>query len=123
MCVSLTDAPGPIIHRKNGMLITAALVFCVTGITSLARLNIYTMGLEIVLVTFFFSMFNVYGNRATSVGNAAILIMILSMDTPIEPPKILPHAFLILAGALFYTILSLVLHTIRPYRICTKSIG
>src|ERR1044071_8823473 len=79
MCASLTDAPGPIIHRKNAMFITAAFGFCFAALTSLARLNVYTMGLEIVLVTFFFSMFNVYGNRATSVGNALILMMILTM--------------------------------------------
>ena len=123
MCVSLTDAPGPIIHRKNAMLITSAFVFFIAGITSLARLNIYTMGLEIVLVSFFFSMFNVYGNRATSVGNAAILMMILTMDTPIDATKILPHALLILTGGIFYTVLSLLLHTIRPYRIAQRALA
>jgi uncharacterized membrane protein (TIGR01666 family) len=123
MCVSLTDAPGPIIHRKNGMFITSAIIFCIAGITSLAKLNLYTMGLEIVLVTFFFSMFNVYGNRATSVGNASILVMILTMDTPIESAQILPHALLILAGGIFYTVLSLLLNTIRPYRIAQRALA
>lgn len=123
MCVSLTDAPGPIIHRKNAMLITTAFAFCVTGITSFARLDIYTMGIEIVLVSFFFSMFNVYGNRATSVGNAAILIMILTMDTPIETGNILLHALLILAGGIFYTVFSLLLHKLRPYRIAQRALG
>src|SRR4029079_3518811 len=49
MCVSLTDAPGPIIHRKNSMFITVAFAFCIAAITSFARLNVYSMGLEIVL--------------------------------------------------------------------------
>jgi uncharacterized membrane protein (TIGR01666 family) len=123
MCVSLTDAPGPVIHRKNGMFIASALVFCIAGITSLARLNIYTLGLEIVLVTFFFSMFNVYGNRATSVGNAVILMMILTMDTPIDPALIISHSLLILAGGLFYTVISLLLHTLRPYRIGQRALA
>lgn len=123
MCVSLTDAPGPMLHRKNGMFITAALVFCLAAITSLARLNIYTLAIEIVLVTFFFSMFNVYGNRATSVGNAVILIMILTMDSPLETKEILPHALLILSGGLFYTIISLLLHTIRPYRLGQRALA
>jgi len=123
MCVSLVDAPGPIIHRKNALFITSALVFAVAGITSLARLNVYTMGIEIVLVSFFFSMFNVYGNRATSVGNAAMLVMILTMDTPIEIANVLPHALLILAGGIFYTVLSLLLHTIRPYRIAQRALA
>lgn len=123
MCVSLTDSPGPIIHRKNAMFITSGLVFCVAGITSLARLNVYTMGLEIVFVSFLFSMFNVYGNRATSVGNACILMMILTMDTPIETALMLPHALLILIGGIFYTIFSLLLHTLRPYRIAQRALG
>jgi uncharacterized membrane protein (TIGR01666 family) len=123
VCVSLVDAPGPITHRKNALFITSAIVFVVAGITSLARLNIYTMGLEIVFVSFFFSMFNVYGNRATSVGNAAILVMILTMDTSIETANVLPHASLILAGGIFYTILSLLLHTIRPYRIAQRALA
>ena len=120
VCTNLVDSPGPIIHRKNALFITTVFVFCVAGLTSLARLNIYTMGLEIVLATFFFSMFNVYGNRATSVGNAVILVMILTMDTPTESDEILPHALLVFAGGLFYTILSLLLHTIRPYRIAQR---
>jgi len=123
MCISLTDAPGPIIHRKNSMFIACGLAFCIACITSLARLNIYSMGLEIVIVTFFFSMFTVYGNRASSVGNAVILIMILTMDTPIEPGKILPHALLILAGAIFYSIVSMLLHTIHPYRIAQRALA
>lgn len=122
-CTNLVDSPGPIIHRKNALFITTVLVFCIAGLTSLARMNIYTMGLEIVLATFFFSMFNVYGNRATSVGNAVILVMILTMDAPVEPAEVLPHALLVFAGALFYTILSLLLHTIRPYRIAQRALA
>jgi uncharacterized membrane protein (TIGR01666 family) len=123
MAVSLTDAPGPVIHRKNGMFIASALVFCIAGLTSLARLNIYTLAIEIAVVTFVFSMFNVYGNRATSVGNAVILMMILTMDTPIDPAVIISHAVLILAGGLFYTVVSLLLHTIRPYRIGQRALA
>lgn len=122
-CTTLVDSPGPIIHRKNALFITTVLVFCVAGITSVARLNIYTMGLEIGLVTFFFSMFNVYGNRATSVGNAAILVMILTMDTPIETANILPHALLVFIGGAFYAVLSLLLHTLRPYRIAQRALA
>lgn len=123
MCVSLTDAPGPLLHRRNGMLFCSAFAFAVALITPFARLNDYTMGLEVALVTFFFSMFNVYGNRATSVGNAAILIMILIMDKPLTPAEVLPHALYIFGGGIFYTILSLLLQTIRPYRIAERALG
>src|SRR4051812_32162170 len=82
MCVSLTDAPGPVLHRKNGMLFCIGFTFLVSIVTSFAQMNIVAMGIEVAMVSFFFSMFNVYGSRATSVGNAAILVMILSMDRP-----------------------------------------
>src|SRR4051812_24301053 len=75
MCVSLTDAPGPVIHKKNGMLFCTGFIFIMAILTSFASMNIWTMGLEIAVASFFFSMFNVYGNRATSVGNASILLM------------------------------------------------
>lgn len=123
MVVSLTDSPGPFIHRRNGMLFAALFAFVSALVTAFARMNLYTMGLEIVLAGFFFSMFTVYGNRATSVGNAAVLVMILTMDKPIEAGEALPHASLILAGALFYTVFSLLLYTLRPYRIAQRALG
>ncbi|HZJ61080.1 MAG TPA: FUSC family membrane protein, partial [Chitinophagaceae bacterium] len=106
MCVSLADAPGPIIHKRSGMLFCSAFIFIVSILTGFARMNIYTLGLEIIVTSFFFSMFNVYGIRAASVGNSGILIMILTMDASLLPSEIFAHALLILAGGIFYTILS-----------------
>ena len=123
MCVSLTDAPGPVVHKRNGMLFCSAFIFIVAIITGFARMNVYTLGLEIVATSFFFSMFNVYGTRAASVGNSGILIMILTMDSSLSSSEILPHALLILAGGLFYTALSLLLHALRPYRISQRALG
>ncbi|HET7898263.1 MAG TPA: FUSC family membrane protein, partial [Flavisolibacter sp.] len=96
MCVSLTDAPGPILNKRNGMLFCAFFSFIVAILIPLAQRNPVTMGIEIGLVTFFFSMFVVYGARASGVGSAAVLIMILTMDKPIPPAAILPHAVFIL---------------------------
>lgn len=123
MCVSLTDAPGPVVHKRNGMLICTGFLFVVAFITSFARLNIYTLGAEIALVCFFFSMFNVYNLRAASVGNAAILVMILTMDNPVQSLSPLVHAALILGGGIFYTAFSLLIHIIRPYRIAQRTLG
>src|SRR3954471_8638567 len=54
MCVSMPDAPGPIIHRKNAMLITTLVTFLVAIVTAYVKTNVYILGLEIVLLTFFF---------------------------------------------------------------------
>jgi uncharacterized membrane protein YccC len=123
MCVSLTDAPGPLLHKKNGMLFCVAFAFIIAVLTALARTNTYTLGLEIAFVTFLFSMFVVYGARATGVGNAAILVMILTIDTPLEGSKILVHAVYIAVGGLFYLSFSLLLYKLRPYRNAQRALG
>jgi uncharacterized membrane protein YccC len=81
------------------------------------------MGIEIVLVSFFFSMFTVYGNRATAVGNAAILVMILTMDRQVDYPGTFSHALLIFGGGIYYLAFSLLLHTLRPYRLSQRTLG
>lgn len=123
MCVSLTDAPGPILNKRNGMLFCTFFAFLIAVVTSFARMNPYLMGLEIVVITFFFSMFVVYGPRATAVGNAAVLVMILTMDKPLQPDAILPHAAYISAGGLFYLLISLLLYSMRPYRNAQRALG
>jgi len=123
MCVSLTDAPGPVLHKRNGMLAAAGFAFIIAIITSLAQTNVYTMAAEIVFVTFFFSMFNVYGARASAVGNAAVLIVILTMDTTVPRNDILLHALFIFGGGLFYCSISLLLNIIRPYRTAQRALG
>jgi len=123
MCVSLTDAPGPLLNKRNGMLFCIAFSFLVAVLTALARTNPYALGIEIAVVTFLFSMFVVYGARATGVGNAAILIMILTIDTPLEGIQIFLHAGYIVAGGLFYLVFSLLLFKLRPYRHAQRALG
>ncbi len=123
LCVSLVDAPGPILHRRNTMLFCLAFVFVVVLITGFARLNIYLMGIEIFFLGFFFSMFTVYGTRATIVGNAALLAMVLTMDREIEPPQVIFHGLLVVAGGLWYILISLAAHHIKPYRTAQRTLG
>lgn len=123
MCVSLTDAPGPIRNKRNSMLFCITFAFFIAAVTSLARTNIVLMGIEIIAVTFFFSMFVVYGQRATAVGNAAVLIMILTMDNPVEKANVFFHAGAIAAGGAWYLALSLGLYRIRPYSNAKRALG
>ncbi|MBB1283930.1 FUSC family protein [Flavisolibacter sp. BT320] len=123
MVVSLTDSPGPILNKRNGMLIAMSLAFITAILTAFARTSPLLMGIEVLLVTFFFSMFVVYGQRATGVGNTALLVMILTMDNPVQSGDILLHASYILAGGLFYFTLSLLLYRILPYRSAQRALG
>ncbi|GAB4091298.1 FUSC family membrane protein [Flaviaesturariibacter terrae] len=123
LCLSLTDAPGPVTNKRNGMLVAAIALFVTALLTSFARLHPALMAVELVLVTFFFSMFNAYGSRAAGVGNAAILIMILTMDKAVPLQQAAAHAALIMAGGLWYFTLSLAFSLISPYRPAQRVLG
>ncbi|MDB5253855.1 MAG: hypothetical protein JWP27_3024 [Flaviaesturariibacter sp.] len=122
LCVSLTDAPGPQVNKRNGMLICGMFVFFITILTGLTSHNVYLMGALIMLVTFFFSMFNVYGARAAAVGNAVVLAMILTMDKQTHE-GILAHGAAVLFGGLFYMVISLAFSAIKPYRAGQRILG
>ncbi|MEO6523127.1 MAG: FUSC family membrane protein [Mucilaginibacter sp.] len=123
LCVSGADNPGPVMHKRNGMAICSALMFIVAIATGFARLNVFTMGVEIVIFAFFFSMFTVYGNRAASVGTSCLLIMILMMEKALQPSEILEYSATILAGSIWYTLLSITFFSIRPYRAAQQALG
>lgn len=123
LCVSGADNPGPVMHKRNGMLICSALMFIVAIITGFARLNVFTLGTEIVIFAFFFSMFTVYGNRAASIGTACLLIMILMMEKALQPSQVLGYSATILAGSIWYTLLSITFFSIRPYRAAQQALG
>lgn len=123
LSVSLADAPGPVRHRRNGMTTTVLISFLVALTTGFARMNVYTLGLEIGVFSFFFSMFAVYGARATSVGNAALLIMILILDRPLDAAGVLLESGLVLAGGVWYTAVSLVASRLQPYRPARQALG
>lgn len=120
MCVSITDNPGPIQHRRNGMLICSGLVFLVSLLTGLVSTQPILLGVIIILFCFLCSMIAVYGSRAISVGVAALLIMVLNIDRHYEGGELLLHSLYILAGGLWYTGLSLLLYSIRPYKLPSK---
>jgi uncharacterized membrane protein YccC len=123
LSVSLSDAPGPVMHRRNGMLATVLSTVLVTLLTGFARLNDYTLAVEILVVSFVFSMLAVYGTRATSVGSGAILIMILMMERPLDAVGVVKESGLILAGGLWYTGISLLASRLQPYRLAQQTLG
>jgi uncharacterized membrane protein (TIGR01666 family) len=123
LCVCVVDVPGPTMHKRNAMLICNACIFVVAMITGFARLNLYTLGTEIFLFSFLFSMFTVYGNRAASVGTASLLIMIFMMDKANKPDEVFDYSCKLLAGGVWYMLQSLLFFRIRPYRAAQQALG
>lgn len=121
---SIADNPGPINHKRNGMVFCTIFVFFTALLTGYINKYPILVGLEILILSFFFSMFSVYGNRASSIGTAALLIMILSIDEHvIKFNGALWHASYILAGSIWYMLLSLTIAQIRPFRLTQQALG
>lgn len=123
LCVSIADNPGPVIHKRNGMLACTFFIFLTAMLTGLLNQHPVWIGLEIIFLCFFYSMFSVYGNRATNIGTAALLVMILSIDQQRTATGNWEHAFYILGGGVWYFLLSLSVSQIRPYRLAQQALG
>ncbi|HZY38116.1 MAG TPA: FUSC family membrane protein [Mucilaginibacter sp.] len=123
LCICTIDSPGPLLHKRNAMAIGNAFLFVVAALTGFARLNVYTLGLEITLFSFLFSLFIVYGTRAASVGTSSLMIMIFMIDKAAKPNEVLGYSAIILAGGIWYLLFSLLFFGIRPYRAAQQALG
>jgi len=123
MCVGNADNPGPIHHRRNGMIACILILFAVTLLTGLASGVPWLTGTFVFLFCFIFSMMGIYGNRASAIGVNALLVMVLSIDRQQEGWNIFLNALYVLAGGVWYTILSLLLYSFRPYKLTQQALG
>jgi len=120
--VSLTDTPGPIHHRRNGMLAAIALntfTALVTGYTHDHQLLLLT---EVVVFSFSFSLFGIYGARAGAIGTLALVIMSINMS-PRQDEHTVMNAALTAGGGLWYALFSLLLYRLQPYRLVEQAMG
>jgi len=123
MCVGNTDNPGPIHHRRNGMIACVLIIFIASLLTGLVSVSPLLTGTLVFVFCFVFSMMSIYGARASSIGVNALLVMVLNIDRPHHGWEILVNALYILAGGTWYTILSLLLYSFRPYRLIQQALG
>jgi uncharacterized membrane protein (TIGR01666 family) len=123
MSVSITDNPGPIHHRRNGMIACNLAIFVVALLTGMASGFPFMLGVLIFTCCFIFSMIGVYGSRATSIGLSALLVMVLNIDKPAQGNDVILNALYVFAGGTWYIILSLLLYSLRPYKLTQQALG
>lgn len=123
MCVSASDTAGPIHHRRNGMMACTAIIFGVSLLTGLAVNSPVLLGALICFFCFLFSIISVYGNRASSIGISALLVMVLQIDRRYESYQVLINSLYVLGGGVWYTVLSLLLYSFRPYKLAQQALG
>lgn len=123
MCVSGTDAPGPVHHRTNAMLLCNLVIGIVAIVVGFTAGSVVLLGIIIFVFGFIFSMLTVYGLRSSSLGIAALIVMILNQRTPLHGIDIFTNAFYILTGGTWYMLFSLTLFKIRPYKLIQQILG
>jgi uncharacterized membrane protein (TIGR01666 family) len=123
LCVSVVDTPGPIVHRRNAMLVTTALITLISIIVGLTNKSPYFVGGLLIICSFIFSMFFLYGNRAASIGTAALLIMVLSIDDVRPWQDVLWYSLMVFGGSIWYTGLSYFFYRLRPYRLVQQTLS
>lgn len=121
--VSITDMPGPIHQRRNGMLSAIALNTFVVLITLLIRDSSALLLLGVVAFSFTLALLGIYGARAGAVGTLALVIMLLNFVPRHEDQYLLREVGLVACGGVWYTMLSLLLYRLRPYRLAEQAIG
>ncbi|MEO6648798.1 MAG: FUSC family membrane protein [Chitinophagaceae bacterium] len=123
LCVSGTDNAGPIHHRRTGMIVCIAALLLVSLAVGFTSHSTLLLGIILFVFCFFFSMLGVFGTRASSIGLAALLVMILSIDHKREGWEIVWNALYLVAGGTWYMLFSLLLYSVRPYKLAQQALG
>ncbi len=123
LCVSVVDIPGPVLHKRNAMAICNLCIFVVAVTTGFARMNVVTLGIEIAIFSFLFSMLIVYGTRAAAVGTGSLLMMIFMIEKALPPDQVLSYSLQVTLGGIWYLAFSVLFFTIRPYRAAQQALG
>jgi len=121
--VSIADHPGPVAHRRNGMLVTNLFILIVGLLSNISNQIPWFLAVEIPVFCFIFGMLMIYGARASAAGMAALLMMVSSIYLVDSSIHFIANAFLSLAGGAWYMVLSLSLNQIRPYRQAQQDLG
>jgi len=123
MTVSNADVPGPVHRRFNGMIATMILNFCIALLMGFISTKPVLVAVCIAILCFSLTIIGVYGSRVNTVGFAGLIIMVLTLDAQRSGIQVLYNALYILAGSVWYMLLSLALFRMRPYRIIQQALG
>lgn len=109
-----SDIPSNLKHKINGLLVTSFIIAGVNLIINLCYPYAWIFYPVLITLIFCISMILVYGQRATMVSFSALLSLSLAFAHLNSGWEMLHYAGLLLAGGLFYTIISLLFFFIKP---------
>lgn len=120
----ICDIPGVVRDRRNFMLISMGATFIISFITRTYSSNDIFILIGLPIITFTMSMLTVYGQRATNLGMSVMLAFVMSLaksQSNQYPP--LESSLLVLAGGIWYLIISLSISQFRPYKMAQQSLA
>lgn len=116
-CVAILDqAGGPRRYGTNGMLGAILLGSLTAAITGLSTTHPLALWIAVPLLCFGFSMFTVFGKQGGLLGYACLLLMTLTMRTPMAVHEALLHTTWSFMGGLYYFAFSYALHRLLWHR-------
>lgn len=121
--VSITDNPGANSHKRNAMLAANLFIFLMALIVGFTNRSGIVLAIEIPVFCFLFSMLTVYGARASAVGIAPLLVLVVTIDHHLPPLEAFLHAAYLLAGGVWYMIFSQAMAQVLPYRPAEQTLG
>jgi len=111
-----SDIPSSLKHKINGVLVTAFLVAGVNLLVNSIHPYSWIFYPFLALLIFLLSMLSVYEKRATAVSFSALLAVSLAFAHLHTGWEMIEYSGLILAGGLFYLLISLIFHYLSPHR-------
>ena len=111
-----SDIPSSLKHKVNGVLFTAFLVSIINLSINLIYPYTWIFYPFLTLLIFMLSMISVYGHRATMVSFSGLITVSIAFSSISTGWAMFEQAGLILAGGLFYLLVSMVFYYVRPNR-------
>jgi uncharacterized membrane protein (TIGR01666 family) len=110
------DIPSNLTHRIKGLLVANLIVAGCTLTINLLHPYPWVFYPVTLLLIFFLSMISVYGQRASMVSFSALIAVTLATGHIHTGMDVLPFTGLVMAGGLFYTLVSVTFNYLSPHR-------
>ncbi|HEU0138039.1 MAG TPA: FUSC family membrane protein, partial [Flavobacterium sp.] len=111
-----SDIPSNLKHKIVGIIVAAAIVAGCNLVVNVLHPFPYILYPIVALLLFFLSMISVYGHRANMVSFSGLLAVALAFGHLQKGWDIFLHSAIMFGGGIFYLIVSLLFHYIRPHR-------
>lgn len=121
--VGLTDQPGPVVRRRNALLIAVVCFFFAAAIASLAKGNPALIFLQLLVFGFFFSMIGIYGQRLAAVGGLTLVVLAIFIDGHLTGDNAIKSLVIFLAGSFWFVLIFSIFTRLQPYKLASQQIG